>query len=225
MKALIICSVHALCDISRLERDACNRATARYGIPAILTAEDHAHLLKTGTMLDMLNRLPGPKAQTECLVSAYLEILNDAVWSASLGVHQSVFETLLHPKGFARPTAFVSEYPLLTSNLVRSAALRTSATRLGHLTTPTDPCAVPGVADSLHAAATSLGVPCPEVDVLVAHQRDYAAARSLGMTPRFVEELAFRATVPEPDRAPDWSVPGAPANTPGAVMDAIAVPA
>ena len=84
MKALIICSLHALCDISRFEQDACNRACAMHGIPAILTPQDHTRALATTTMLDLLSHLPGSEAERKALIDSYLEILNDDIWAASL---------------------------------------------------------------------------------------------------------------------------------------------
>lgn len=194
MKALIVCSVHALCDISRLERDACNRACARHGIPAILTAQSHARIIENTTMIDVLNDLPSSREQREGLIASYLDMLNDEIWSTSLRAHQSVLATLRDPKIFVRPTGFVSDYPTLTTNLVRSAALLTNATRLGHLTTLTDPLNKQSVAERLEAAASALNVAHRAVDVLVARQRDFVAAQSLGMHPRFLEELHPRTS-------------------------------
>jgi len=197
MKALILCSVHALCDIAELERQAFNRACALQGIPVFLSSKDHAHVLATTTMLDLLGHLPGPTEQRETLVERYLDILNDAIWKASISAYHSVFAELLGPKLHARPTGLVSEYPLLTSNLVRSAALLTNATKLGTLSTPYDPLRVPSVAERLATCATSLNVSHDNVEVLVVHERDFGAARSIGMHPRYVQErqLAGVSTV------------------------------
>ena len=189
MKALIICSVYALSDISQLEREACNRACERNGIPAVLTTKDHARIVATTTMLDALNQMPGSMQQREALINNYLDILNDEIWSGPLHAYQSVFAALLHPKGYARPTGFVSDYPMLTTNLVRSSALLTNATKLGTLTALTDPLKVQSIAASLAASATSLNVANCDVEVLVAHRRDFIAAQSIGMHPRFIEEL------------------------------------
>lgn len=188
MKALIICSVHALCDIAELERQAFNQACALHGIPAILTPKDHAHVLATTTMLDLLSHLPGPTGQRKALVASYLDRLNDTIWSSTSPAHQSVFAKLLCPKAYARPTGFVSEYPLLTTNLVRSSALVTNATKLGTLTALSDPLQVPNVSESLATASASLKVARRDVEVLVAQHRDFDAALSIGMHPRFVEE-------------------------------------
>lgn len=189
MKALIVCSVHALCDISALERTACNRACAEHGIPAILTDRDHARILTEMTMLELLGRLPGSDAQRDALIETYLDILNEDIWTASLAGHQSVFNTLLEPVAFKRPTAFVSDYPILTTNLVRSAALLTAASRLGHVSAPAGRAEVPDVAAGLTASAAALGVAHGDVAVLVAHRRDFLAARSVGMRPRYVAEV------------------------------------
>ena len=188
VKALIICSVHAVCDISALERQAINKACDLCGIPAILTPEDHARSLAATSMLEALNALPGTAEQRGTLVANYLEILNDDIWSASLPARQSTLATLLEPNGFARPTGFVSDYPLMTTNLVRSAALLTNATKLGHLTTLSDPVNVQDSKAGLSASAASLQVRHEDVDVLVAHQRDFDAALALGMHPRFIRE-------------------------------------
>lgn len=189
MKPLIVCSVHALCDIAELERKAFNRACGMHGIPSVLTPQDHAKTLTTTTMLDLIGHLPGSVEQREALVTSYLDALNDGIWAASVSAHQSVFATLLCPKGYARPTGFVSDYPMLTTNLVRSSALLTNATKLGALTALSDPLKVARVEESLLACATSLNVTHAGVEVLVAHERDFAAAHSIGMQPRFVAEL------------------------------------
>jgi hypothetical protein len=189
MKALIICSLHALCDISRFEQDACNRACAMHGISAILTPQDHSHALANTTMLDLLSHLPGSEADRKALIDSYLEVLNDEVWGASLHVHNSVFTTLLDPKGYARKTGIVSDYPMLTTNLVRSSALFNNATKLGTLTVPSDLLAPQNIQAGLAACATTLGMMYNDVEVLVAHQRDYDAAQSIGMHPRLIEEI------------------------------------
>lgn len=189
MKALIICSLHALCDISRFEQDACNRACALHGIPAILTPQDHTCALAATTMLDLLSHLPGSKGERNALIDSYLEILNDAIWGASLHAHQSVFATLLDPKEYARKKGIVSDYPMLTTNLVRSSALLNNATKLGTLTVPSDLLAPQNIQAGLAACATSLSVMHNDVEVLVAHQRDYDAAQSIGMHPRLIEEI------------------------------------
>lgn len=189
MKALIICSTHALCDIAALEREACNHACAQHGIPAILTARDHALALKTTTMLDVLNHLPGPLGQRKALIHSYLDTLNDAIWSASLPAHHSAYAALLDPDAYARPTGFVSDYPMLTTNLIRSSALLHNATKLGMLTTLSDPLKVHGTAEALTAAATALGVAPADTKVIVAHQRDFLVAQSVGMQPRFIAEM------------------------------------
>ena len=189
MKPLIVCSVHALCDIAELERKAFNRACGMHGLPAVLTPQDHAKILATTTMLDVLSHLPGSVEQREALVTCYLDALNDAIWIASVSVHQSVFATLLCPKGYARPTGFVSDYPMLTTNLVRASALLTNATKLGALTALSDPLKMARVEESLLACATSLNVPHEDVEVVVAHERDFLAAHAIGMQPRFVAEF------------------------------------
>lgn len=189
MNALIICSTHALCNIAALEREACNHACEQHGIPAILRARDHALALKTATMLDVLNHLPGSINQRKALTNAYLDALNDAIWSASLRAHHSVFATLLDPGGYWRPTGFVSDYPVLTTNLIRSAALSHNATKMGALTTLSNPLKVQSTAEGLTATAATLGVAHANVDVIVAHQRDFLAAQSVGMQPRFIAEM------------------------------------
>ena len=189
MKALIICSIHALCDISQLERDAYNRTCAHHGLPETLTVQNHTRILATTTMLEVLNHLPAPNEQRKDLIGSYLDLLNDKIWSLSLRAYQSVFATLLDPKSYARPTRFISDYPILTTNLVRSAALLTNATKLGQLTTPSDPLNVQSVSAGLQASAATLNMANNEIEVLVAHRRDFVVAQSLGMDPRFVDEL------------------------------------
>lgn len=198
MDALIICSLHALCDISQFEWQACNRACALHGIPAILTPRDHELILSSATMLDVLNHLPGSAHHRQALIDSYLDLLNDEIWNASISTYRSVFRTLLGPQGYVRPTGFVSDYPLLTTNLIRSAALLTNATKLGHLTALTDPLNVTSTAAGLAASAASLEVAHNDVDVLVAHQRDFAAAQSIGMHPRYVAELRPDTSEPMP---------------------------
>lgn len=189
MKALILCSLHALSDISRFEREACNRAFAMHGIPAILTPNDHRRALASTTMLDLLSHLPGSKGDRKALIDSYLEILNDNLWGASLHAHQSVFKTLLDPKEYGRKTGIVSEYPLLATNLVRSSALLNNASKLGALTVRSDLKVSQHVTAALAALVTSFGVVHNDIEVLVAHQRDFDVAQSIGMHPRFVEEM------------------------------------
>ncbi len=202
MKALIICSVHALCDISALERAAVKRTCALHGIPADLSTTDHEHIVASTTILDMLIHLYGSVEQRQALVKDYIAILNDEVWTAAVLAHQSVFDTLLDPTAYRRPTGFVSDYPLLTTNLVRSAALHTNATKLGHITALSDPMNVQSSTAGLTASADSLGARHNDVEVIVAHQRDFNAALSLGMHPRFVPELKSVASLRKKRRKP-----------------------
>lgn len=189
MKALIICSVHALGDVGWYERSAFRHACASNGIPAILSAKDHARVLNSTTMLKLLNSLPGSTRQCQAHIAGYLDVLNDEIWNAWLPAYDSVSTKLLDPKAYGRPTGFVSEYPILTTNLLRSAMLRTSATKLGHVTAQTDPLNVQSTAAGLTATASSLGVAHQDVEVLVAHERDFVTALSLGMHPRFIDEI------------------------------------
>ena len=224
MKALIICSVHALCDFSPFERNACNRACERHGIPAFLTIQDHARLLERTTMLGVLNHLPGAVGHHQALIDSYLDFLNDEIWNASMRAYNSVFAALLDPQGYARPTGFVSDYPMLTTNLLRSSALLTNATKLGTLTALSDPLKVQGIAAGLAACATSLNVAHNDVHVLVANQRDFAAAQSIGMHPRFVKELRSDANLRMIHRRPNAHIPtGVTINN--SDLQAFAVPA
>jgi len=218
MKALIICSLHALCDISRFEQDACNRACALHGIPAILTPQDHTRALATTTMLDLLSHLPGSEGERNALIDSYLEILNDDIWAASLHAHNSGFATLLDPKGYARKTGIVSDYPRLTTNLVRSSALLNNATKLETLTVPSDLLAPQNIQAGLAACATSLGVMNNDAQVLVAHQRDYDAAQSIGMHPRFIEKLRLDVQVQKKSRKAKIYTPKGP------IFDSMPIP-
>lgn len=206
MKAIIVCSVHALCDLSRFERMACNKACELHGIPGILTDQDHSRLLSETPMLSFLTRLPGTLEQRRQLIESYLDILNDQIWSASLSARQSVFSALLEPSGFARPRAFLSEYPMLTANLIRSSALLTYATSLGTLSVPTDPAELQSTATGLAETAASLDVAHDDIEVLVAHQKDFNAAQSLGMHPRFVTEKPEDASATKTDVHPRMRV-------------------
>jgi hypothetical protein len=218
MKALIICSLHALCDISKFEQDACNRACAMHGVPAILTPQVHKRALASTTMLDVLNHLAGSQQQNRALIDDYLDILNDEIWSASITAYQSVFAALLDPKGHARPTGFVSDYPMLTTNLVRSSALLTNATKLGTLTTLSDPFNVQRSEAGLASIAASLDVSHQDVEVLVAHQRDFLAAQSIGMHPRFIEEIRPDVKVQEKRRKAKTYAPKRP------IFDSMPIP-
>jgi len=189
MKALIICSVHALCDISQLEREACNRACEHHGIPAVLTAKDHALLVSTTSMLGFLNHLPCSQKQRQRLIATYLDMLNDDIWGTTLMPYNSVSSAILGPGKMARPKGFVSDYPLLTTKMVRSAALLTNASRLGHLTALSDPLSVKTSTDGLTTCAAKMGVAHHETEVLVAHKRDFIAAQSIGMTSHFIKGL------------------------------------
>lgn len=222
MNALIICSVHALCDMSDLEREACNQACAQHGIPAILTARDHARILETTTMLDLLGHLPGTKQQREDLIATYLDILNEKICNVPLPVRQRVGAAVLQAKTNARPIGFASDYPLLTTNLVRAAALLTHASKLGHLTALTDPSNVPPIAIGLETTANALGVAHKNIDVLVAHRRDFAAAQALGMRPRFVAEPLPKRNARKPIR---WSKDKGRAFGAMSIPEDVAVPA
>lgn len=202
MKAVIICSVHALCSISQLEREAYNRACEIHNLPATLTAQDHARLLSKTTMLGFLNHFPGPKQQRERLITSYLDILNDELWATALPPNKTVTSAILGQKNFSRPKGFVSDYPLLTSNMLRSAALLTNASRLGHLTAVSDPVNIDTTAAGLVACAASMGIAHHDTEVLVAHRRDFIAAQSIGMLPRFIEGLRPTANTEE-----DWVEP------------------
>ncbi|MEO0664658.1 MAG: hypothetical protein AAFY97_02875 [Pseudomonadota bacterium] len=188
MTALIICSTHAFCDITELERTACNRASLLHGLPIHLTEEDQASIVQATMMLEFLGSLHGSRKERRALVQTYLDHLNEEIWTASIGAHPSARAALMAPPGYLRPTGFVSEYPLLTTNLIRSSALLTSATRLGSLTVRADPAEAHDAVGSLRFMAQVLGVGHGDIDVLVAYERDFAAARSLGMRPRFVDE-------------------------------------
>lgn len=218
MKALIICSLHALSDISQLERKACNRACERHGIPAKLSVQDHARILANTTMLDVLNHLPGSQRQNKKLIETYLDILNDEVWNTPISAHKSVFDTLLDPRGCARPTGFASDYPMLTTNLLRSSALLTNATKLGTVTALSDPLNVQRPVASIAALATSLETAHKDVEVLVAHPRDFLAAQSIGMHPRFIEELRPVAKAKEKRGDPRARI------SKGAVMNCVPIP-
>lgn len=202
MKALIICSVHVLFDISGLERVACNRACALHAIPAILTTQDHRHLLSSATMLDLLNHLPGSPQQRRSLIESYLDLLNEEIWNASMRAYESVRGAVLDAYGKGWATAVVSDYPMLTTNLLRSAALLTNATKSGQLIAPHDPMDLRSIPSSLDAAASSLGVAHKDVEVIVALQRDYLAAQSLGMHPRFAEDAPANAHAGRTSRRP-----------------------
>ena len=188
MKALIICSVHALCDIAEVERTACNLAFRKRGVRAILSKQDQSKLISEMTMLGFLSQLPGTAKQRQDLIDCYLDVLNDAVWSTSLEPLESLVTALRYPLGVTRPTGFLSDYPILTTNLIRSSALVTNATRLGVITSPIEPTYAQCVEKGLLETAASMDVAPCDVEVLVSHARDFAVAESLGMAPRFVDE-------------------------------------
>ncbi len=210
MKAVIICSIHALCNISQLEREACNRACELHDIPAVLAAQDHARLLATTTMLGFLAHLPGSRAQREGLVSSYLDILNEAVWATRLIPNKTVLSAILGQDKFTRRKGFVSDYPLLTTNVMRSAALLTNASRIGHLKALSDPLRLETTSDALTACASFMGITHSETEVLVAHKRDFIAAKSLGMSPRFIEGLRPQMSSRSNGYAPTIEISSAP---------------
>lgn len=189
MKALLICSVHALFDIAVLEQKACNAALARHMIPAQLSAKDHSHVIEQTTMLQMIDHLPVCEQERASLVETYLEILNEEIWTASVKIYKSVYNALMDPQAHRRPTGFVSEYPMLTTNLARATALPSNATKLGSILAPPDLMSIKPMSDALAACGRTLNVPNDGVEVLVARRCDYAAARSIGMRPRFIDEI------------------------------------
>lgn len=189
MKALLVCSVHALFDFTTLERSAFNAALSEQGVSSLLGERDHLQILETTTMLEMINRAHCDTELREVLARRYLELLNDLFLNARCEVYKSVFDALLDPTDYARPKGFVSEYPLLTTNLARAAALLSNATKLGSIVAPLDPFSVQPMADGLAACAQSLSVAHDEVEVLVARHVDFGTARSIGMRPTFVKEV------------------------------------
>lgn len=189
MKALLVCSVHALFDIATLERRAFNAALSEQGMSSLLGEKDHMQILETTSMLEMISRARCHAETREVLASRYLELLNDMFLNARCDAYKSVFDALLDPTDYARPKGFVSEYPLLTTNLARAAALLSNATKLGSIVAPLDPLAVQPMADGLAACAQSLDVSHDEVEVLVARHADFETARSIGMRPKFVKEV------------------------------------
>lgn len=197
MQALLICSVHALFDIAALEQKACNEALARHMIPAQLTAKDHAHVIEQTTMLQMIDHLPIGEQERASLVKTYLEILNDEIWTASVKAYKSVYNALTDPQAHRRPIGFVSEYPMLTTNLARATALLSNATRLGSVIAPSDPMSIKPMTDAIEACGRTLNVPNDVVEVLVARRCDYMAARSIGMHPRFIDEIQPDTAAPE----------------------------
>lgn len=189
MKALLVCSVHALFDFTALERRAFNVALSEQGVPSLMGERDHLQILETTTMLEMINRAPCAAELREVLAKRYLERLNDLFLNAWCEAYKSVFDALLDPSDYTRPKGFVSEYPLLTTNLARAAALLSNATKLGSIVAPMDPLAVQPMADGLAACAQSLGVSHDGVEVLVFRHADFETARSIGMRPKFVKEV------------------------------------
>lgn len=189
MKALLVCSVHALFDIATLERRAFNAALSEQGMSLLLGEKDHMQILETTSMLKMISRARCDAETREVLANRYLELLNDMFLNARCDAYKSVFDALLDPTEYARPKGFVSEYPLLTTNLARAAALLSNATKLGSIVAPLDPLAVQPMADGLAACAQSLDVSHDEVEVLVARHADFETARSIGMRPKFVKEV------------------------------------
>ncbi|MEM9432827.1 MAG: hypothetical protein AAGA12_02805 [Pseudomonadota bacterium] len=194
MKPLVICSVHALLDLAPLESAACNAVFESHRIAATWGPSDIASINDAASVLDVLNHLPGSSDLRAKIVRSYLEFLNDQIWASGFGAYQSVSAALADPKGYQRPTGFVSDYPMLTTNLARAAALQTNATKLGTIIAASDPFSAEPVSEALAICAQSLGVSHQDVEVLVARRRDYSAARSLGMRPRFVDELRHRVT-------------------------------
>ena len=99
---------------------------------------------------------------------------------------------------------------MLTTNLIRAAALMTNATKLGQVTSQADPLSVQSTAESLATTAACLGVRHKDIEVLVAHERDFQAARSLGMAARYVAERQPVPTKPVLRSVPKVEMPIAP---------------
>lgn len=194
---LLICSVHSLLNAAPFERAAFNLLLKRQKSPVRLNRRDYARVMETTTIPDMLTQIPWQNANDQCLVKSFVECLNDQLWSANTGVHASVQTALSDAYRRLRPRAFVSEYPLSTTNLFRAAALGTKATRLGKVVAPEEVKTASRLVEGLKEAARALDIPNREVEVLVARTCDYEAAQSIGMHPRYIDErLKFGQEIP-----------------------------
>ncbi len=189
MKALLVCSVRSLFDISILENRAFHAALVKEGLRGHQCQTEHPEVIETTTALDMIRHAPIDPWSREVLAQRYLDCLNDLFWSASVSAYRSVYNALMDPNGYANPKGFVSEYPLLTTNLARAAALSSNATKLGSIVAPPDILSAQPMPEALSVCAEALGVAHEDIEVLVARRVDFEAARSIGMRPKFVEEL------------------------------------
>ncbi|MCH2076428.1 MAG: hypothetical protein MK180_06010 [Rhodobacteraceae bacterium] len=179
MKALLVCSIHSLFDPSPLEHRANSDdlTDRQLGDAATQSPRTAGSELFADLALNM--------AQREVLTRFYLEELNDLLWSFPGSGYASVQLALRQARAQGIKRGFISEYPLLTTNLARSAVLRTEASSLGVIYSPN---AVEPMCKSLRNLAASLRVQRRYCRVLVAHPRDFEAAAALGMHPEFVEE-------------------------------------
>ncbi|MEL6691886.1 MAG: hypothetical protein AAFQ12_02485 [Pseudomonadota bacterium] len=190
MKALLICSVRSLFPITELEAQACNLAFAKSKLDLAWGVMEVAKVQAAGTLPNALVAV-GEAVGVGSLLDDYLDALNELIWNATPVLHNATEAALKCALDQRVPRGFVSEYPLLTTNLARSAALRTGATRLGEICVPStlnvpfDPKA------ALESIAQSLDLVPSDCTVLVASMRDQDAAASAGMTPRLIQEASL----------------------------------
>ncbi len=122
VKTLLICSVHSLFDIAKLELKACNQAFVRNGMEIKWHEEDFARVAKTAPIPQVLNHMPGDDDFRGKLVKDYLDILNELIWSAAPQRYESLHTALAQARTNQIKRGFVSEYPMLTTNLARATA-------------------------------------------------------------------------------------------------------
>ena len=190
MKALLICSVRSLFPVTVLEAQACNIAFTKSGLDVAWGVMEVAKVQAAGTLPNALVAL-GERVGAASLLEDYLVALNELIWNSNPEMHETAKAALNQALDQRQHRGFVSEYPLLTTNLARSAALRTGATKLGEICVPNTLKVPFDPKEVLMGLAESLNVSPARCTVLVASKRDRDAAVSAGMTPKLVQEACL----------------------------------
>lgn len=180
MKAMIFFSIGTLMPVVALEHRALMQALKQNGRIVPWTVEDHASLLQSATTLSAITSL-AREVPNDRLVDTYLDHLDQLLEGYDTAPDERVLDRLdwAHARGVR--CILVSDYPLQTMNLARSAALHTNATRVRDVLALPDahrPCSMTARLISL---LHTQGLAPAECIAVVSGRRDARTARELGL--------------------------------------------